>query len=499
MTAFDGTSAHVVDFLAGEVLAAHEPELQALHAAHVGARAPVRAAVRRGDLDEPGSAAALDALARTNLFLLPLDDRRQLVPLPPPVRPDPARGARAARAGPGADAAPARVRVAQRVRHHRRGDPPRRRGARRSRRPSRADRRDVGPLRQRRPDRRRSTSGCADPRRTGDQRLLLVKAWVSALRGREADMRAAAARVRALGGLDDGPLPDGFVSLESSLVGARARRSAGATCRRSSSTATRSAELEPPDSPWRPVITWALGWAHYCNGDLDEAERWLTETTEIAPAGGAVDRRRRRDRRPLADRGHARAARRAAAARARRRSRSRATVGLLDAVEDGEVHTAYGVALAAHGRARGGAARAREGRLPAPAVGAEARPDRRPDRARERRSPSWATASGRRALFDEAEELVAAVRRRGRARRPARGGASARRGSTRAPTGDELSERELTVLRQLGERALRARDRRRALPLLQHRPQPREVDLPQARGLLARRGGRPRPRFHLGR
>ena len=28
MTAFDGTSAHVVDFLAGEVLAAHPPELQ---------------------------------------------------------------------------------------------------------------------------------------------------------------------------------------------------------------------------------------------------------------------------------------------------------------------------------------------------------------------------------------------------------------------------------------------------------------------------------------
>ena len=45
-----------------------------------------------------------------------------------------------------------------------------------------------------------------------------MQAWVSALRGREADMRAAVARARELGGLDAGPLPDGFASLESSLA-----------------------------------------------------------------------------------------------------------------------------------------------------------------------------------------------------------------------------------------------------------------------------------------
>ena len=50
-----------------------------------------------------------------------------------------------------------------------------------------------------------------------DARLLLVQAWASALRGREGDMRAAVARVRALGGLDAGPLPDGFSSLEASV------------------------------------------------------------------------------------------------------------------------------------------------------------------------------------------------------------------------------------------------------------------------------------------
>ena len=42
-------------------------------------------------------------------------------------------------------------------------------------------------------------------------------------------------------------------------------------------------------------------------------------------------------------------------------------VGLLDALEEGEVHTARGVALAAQGRTGGGAAGAGAGRVPAPA------------------------------------------------------------------------------------------------------------------------------------
>ena len=116
------------------------------------------------------------------------------------------------------------------------------------------------------------------------------------------------------------------------------------------------------------MITWALGWAHYCNGDLDQAERWLKETTEIAPAaeqwivGVAA----------IADLSLIAGLRGGAPSSCgsrRRRSRSRASAGLLDAVEDGEVHTAYGVALAAHGRHGRGPVLAREGRLPAPLCG----------------------------------------------------------------------------------------------------------------------------------
>ena len=99
-----------------------------------------------------------------------------------------------------------------------------------------------------------------------DPRLLLVKAWLSALRAREDDMRSAAAASASSAAWTTGPLPDGFASLGSSLV------RAGRDVR----VGRRGSILEPargrpsskgPESPWRPVITWALGWAHYCNGD----------------------------------------------------------------------------------------------------------------------------------------------------------------------------------------------------------------------------------------
>ena len=80
-----------------------------------------------------------------------------------------------------------------------------------------------------------------------DARLLLVRAWVAALRGREDEMRAAAARVRALGGLERrAAARTASRSLESSLVGAAARRSAGATSAAILEHGERSAELEGP-------------------------------------------------------------------------------------------------------------------------------------------------------------------------------------------------------------------------------------------------------------
>jgi LuxR family maltose regulon positive regulatory protein len=194
------------------------------------------------------------------------------------------------------------------------------------------------------------------------------------------------------------------------------------------------------------VITWALGWAHYCNGDLDQAERWLKETTEIAPAAeqwivGVAS---------IADLS------RIAGMRGRRAEQLRLAVeavavtrrvGLFDAVEDGEVHTAYGVALAAGGRAREALSSLEkgvflrrlwgqkldliDGLIALAATVAALGDDER------------ATA-----LFDEAHALAARCADPGAL--PTRL-AAARRSATlrRAAPGDVLSERELTVLKHL--------------------------------------------------
>ena len=162
-------------------------------------------------------------------------------------------------------------------------------------------------------------------------------------------MRRAVARVQELGGLDAGPLPDGFASLQSSLSALHATFGWGDVSA-ILAHGVRSAEIEGPDSPWRPVIAWGLGWAHYVRDELEEAERWLSEAATLAPrtdqwiVGVAAiadlsliaGRRGDRDEQMRLAREAVDVAR---------------SCGLLDAIEDGEVHSAYGVALIAHGRA----------------------------------------------------------------------------------------------------------------------------------------------------
>ena len=147
--AFDGTSAHVVDFLAGEVLAGYDPDLQTFML-RTSVLERLCAELCDAVLGQDTSGRALESLARTNLFLVPLDttgggsgsttcSRRSCA--------SSWSDASRARAG----AAPSRVRMAPRVRDNRRGRPAcARRG--RVRRGEPADHGDVGPLRQRRPD-----------------------------------------------------------------------------------------------------------------------------------------------------------------------------------------------------------------------------------------------------------------------------------------------------------------------------------------------------------
>jgi LuxR family maltose regulon positive regulatory protein len=437
---FDGTSAHVVDFLSSEVLGAYEPDMQAFML-RTSVLERLCAELCDAVLGETGSDAALASLARSNLFLLPLDDQRrwfrfhhlfaqllrvELERREPGLVPDLHRRAYEWHSEYGttdeaihhAVAAHAFAEAGQLIAetwvHY------------------------VNAGR---------TSSVLDwlgrfPDAVLDARLLLVKAWLSALRGREDEMRSATARVRELGGLDEGPLPDGFASLESSAAVLSAAFGWGDVSAILEAGA-RSAELEGPESPWRPVVTWSLGWGHYCNGELDVAERWFKETAMRTPqteqwivGTGAIA-----DLSLIAGLHANRQEQMRLALEAVDMARER---GLLESREVGEVHTAYGVALADHGRREEALLELEQGvflrRLWAQPL----------DLVDGLIALARAVGDRERAddLFDEAEAILA------RCPDPGLLGdrlAAARRaaGTPKAINGAELSERERTVLRLL--------------------------------------------------
>ena len=440
--AFDGTAAHVVDFLSSEVLSAFDPELQRFML-RTSVLERLCAELCDAVLDADNSAAVLEQLARSNLFLLPLDDHRrwfrfhhlfaqllrvELERREPATAPLLHRRAFAWHASSGT--------IDEAVHHALEAGAYAEAGAL----IAGAWVHYVNAGR---------TSSVLDwlARFPGeavdaDGRLLLVQAWASALRGREHDMRRAIGLARERADLEDGPLPDGFSSLASSISVLSAAFGWGDVSVMLVE-GERAAAREGLESPWRPVVSWSLGWGHYCAGDLVAAERWLTETAQLAPAAdqwvvgtGAIA-----DLSMLAgfrgDREEQLRLAREAVDQAQR-------TGLLDACEVGEVHTAYGCALLAHAR--------REEALPelergvflrriwgqpldlldglialAPAVAALG------DRARAD------------ALFREAEALVARCPDPGVLPERLR----AARHAQELPATGPLSERELTVLRLL--------------------------------------------------
>jgi len=115
-----------------------------------------------------------------------------------------------------------------------------------------------------------------------DARLMLVKAWVLSLCARRDEAMAAMAAVERRGGLDEGPLPDGFSSVEASLATLRAAIPWGDVASGYES-AVRASELEGPESPYRSVICWGLGAGQYFRGHLDDAARWFEEAAVLAP------------------------------------------------------------------------------------------------------------------------------------------------------------------------------------------------------------------------
>jgi len=273
----------VADFLLAEVLEAHDPAMQTLmlRSSILGRLSgPLCDAVT----EEEGSAAALQALSRTNLFLIPLDDERgwyrfhhlfaqllrvELEQREPGIAPELHRRASAWHrdhgttdeaihhaVNGGAFAEAAELIEASWVSYINAG-----RYA------------TVLAWLRRFPDEIRS----------GDVRLLLVQAWVLSLSAqREEAVRAIAAAER-LGDPGAGPLPDGFSSVEASLTLLRAGfpwGDVGAQLEHG----RRAAELEGPGSPWRPPACWTVGLGCYFRGELAEADRWFAESAALAPA-----------------------------------------------------------------------------------------------------------------------------------------------------------------------------------------------------------------------
>ena len=320
-----------------------------VHAAHLGAGAPLRSAVRCGP-----RALRRERRARVAGAVEPVPARAgrspAVVSLPSPLRPDPPGRAGATRARDRVRSASARVRVAQPVRHDRRGHPPCRRRAR-LRGGRGADRRDLGSLRERRPHDVRA--GLAGPLPGRDPRRRSAIARGQGVGG-------GAARARGRDARRDGPRP-------------RARRPGdGAAARR-----VRVARVEPV-RPERDVRMGrrvgdrraraalraarrgrlAVAAGHHLGTRLGSLlQRRSGRGRALAhrddsprPARRPMDRRRRRDRRPLAHRGPPRPSRRPDATR---RRGCRALGGLDRALRGEGLHRARPRLSRLRGRGRG--------------------------------------------------------------------------------------------------------------------------------------------------
>ena len=280
---FGGSNRHVIDFLATEVLQAHDPPAQALML-RTSILERLSGPLCDAVLEQQHSAAMLNTLSRTNLFLVPLDDeggwyrfhhlfaqllRVELERREPGLAPALHRRAycwhrehgTAGEAIRHAIAAEAYAEAAELIQCL-----------------------WISYANTGRYDTvlawlRRLPEQILD----GDAQLLLVQAWVLSLSAKQEEAARAIAAVERLGNLSMGPLPDGFSSGEASLTMLRACFPWGDVGAQLEN-ARRTFELEGPGSPWRPLACWTVGTGLYFRGKPEEADRWFAESAALAPA-----------------------------------------------------------------------------------------------------------------------------------------------------------------------------------------------------------------------
>ena len=279
---FGASSRLVIDFLVPEALEAHDPPMQALmlrSSILERLSGPLCDAL----MEQEGSAAMLDTLSRTNLFLIPLGDqggwyrfhhlfaellRMELDSREPGLARDLHHRAYAWHRDHG---------TAEEAIHHALEAGAYAEAAELiegmwAAYGSAAGHASVLAWLRRFPDRMRNS----------DVRLLLIEAWLLSLSARREEAARAMAAVERLGELGAGPLPDGFSSAQASLTMLRAVCPWG-DIGAQLENARRAAALEGPGSPWRPVACWAVGVGLYFRGEFGEADRWFAEAA-LSPA-----------------------------------------------------------------------------------------------------------------------------------------------------------------------------------------------------------------------
>jgi LuxR family maltose regulon positive regulatory protein len=285
-----------------------------------------------------------------------------------------------------------------------------------------------------------------------DPRLCLARAWMLLVLGRPAEVEA---EVRAAGhGTLPGPLADGSSSVESSaaLVRTSARVLLGDVGAAAKSAAL-AASLEPGTAaPWRPHVTNALGMTAFWSGAFDEAEAAFAETVSAGESAGYYGAEiyalgylavMSAERAEAAEAGRLVSAARALA---ERQALGEHWVTVMVDYAAGELARARGELQAARARIEHGLNIARRGGLRLDTIYGLL--------ALARIASEAGAAAGARELSARARRQLAACPDPGFLRGWASGvdAAAPESGPAAADSADELSERELTVLRLLSSR-----------------------------------------------
>ncbi len=280
---FGGSNRHVVDFLVTEVLETETPPAQALML-HTSILERLTGPLCDAVMEQEGSAAMLDALSRTNLFLVPLDDEAgwyrfhsvfaQLLRV------------ELERRNPGL-ARTLHRRAYSWHRDHGTTDDAIQHAVAAEAHAEAVELIETFWIRYANTWRYDTVLAWLHhlPHEvlTSEVHLLLIQAWVLSLSARQEEAARPIAAIERLGDLSTEPLRDGFSSAEASLTMLRAAFPWGDVGAQLGH-ARQAVELEGPGSPWRPLACWALGVGLYFEGECDEADEWFAESAALAPA-----------------------------------------------------------------------------------------------------------------------------------------------------------------------------------------------------------------------